>query len=171
MTHEQIHDINSSSDHSSTSTPGRLLKADANGLPIDSTKVEADIIPQKSINISMGSDTNPYSKSTTNSPTFQTSRAFVFPGTNDIGSPSKVNVLIDCKTSGKDCEWRIYDVTNAQVIVSGTITGTGSRQLVTVSSSSFTNSFSTSESVIEIQGAKAASNGDEAWIYDVEVRF
>jgi len=40
--HDRQHSITSSSDHTSTATPGKILKADANGLPIDTLNVTDD---------------------------------------------------------------------------------------------------------------------------------
>ena len=41
--HNQQHSIISTADHTSTATPGRLLKADDNGLPIDATNTDAEV--------------------------------------------------------------------------------------------------------------------------------
>ena len=41
--HAQLHSIISTSDHSSTATSGQMLKADANGLPIDATNTDAAV--------------------------------------------------------------------------------------------------------------------------------
>lgn len=41
--HAQQHAITSTSDHTSTATSGKMLKADANGLPIDATNTDAQV--------------------------------------------------------------------------------------------------------------------------------
>ena len=41
--HNQQHSITSASDHTSTATAGQMLKADANGLPVDATNTDAQV--------------------------------------------------------------------------------------------------------------------------------
>jgi len=41
--HPKLHDILSSIDHTSSATPGKILKADANGLPLDATNTDAEV--------------------------------------------------------------------------------------------------------------------------------
>jgi len=41
--HSRQHSIISTSDHASTATPDQILKADANGLPIDATNTDAEV--------------------------------------------------------------------------------------------------------------------------------
>jgi hypothetical protein len=41
--HTRLHSITSTSDHSSTATPGKMLKADASGLPIEATDTDVDV--------------------------------------------------------------------------------------------------------------------------------
>ena len=41
--HARQHSITSTSDHTSTATSGKMLKADANGLPADATNTDADV--------------------------------------------------------------------------------------------------------------------------------
>lgn len=41
--HAKLHSITSTADHSSSATPGNLLKADANGLPIDATNTDNQV--------------------------------------------------------------------------------------------------------------------------------
>lgn len=41
--HAQQHAITSTSDHTSTATAGQILKADANGLPVDATNTDTDV--------------------------------------------------------------------------------------------------------------------------------
>ena len=41
--HTQQHSITGTSDHTSTATSGQMLKADANGLPVDATNTDADV--------------------------------------------------------------------------------------------------------------------------------
>jgi len=41
--HPQSHSITSTSDHTSTATPGQILKADDNGLPVDATNTDAEV--------------------------------------------------------------------------------------------------------------------------------
>ena len=41
--HSRQHDITSTADHTSSATPGRVLKADANGLPVDATNTDAQV--------------------------------------------------------------------------------------------------------------------------------
>jgi len=41
--HAKQHAITSTPDHTSSATPGRILKADANGLPVDATNTDTDV--------------------------------------------------------------------------------------------------------------------------------
>ncbi|MHC1591769.1 MAG: autotransporter outer membrane beta-barrel domain-containing protein [Candidatus Helarchaeales archaeon] len=41
--HSRQHSITSTSDHTSGATPGQILKADANGLPVDATNTDAEV--------------------------------------------------------------------------------------------------------------------------------
>jgi len=41
--HTRTHAITSTSDHTSAATPGRMLKGDANGLPVDATNTDAEV--------------------------------------------------------------------------------------------------------------------------------
>ena len=41
--HSRQHSITSTADHTSTATPGKILKADANGLPIDATNTDTEV--------------------------------------------------------------------------------------------------------------------------------
>ena len=41
--HDRLHAITSTSDHSSSATSGRILKADANGLPVNATNTDTDV--------------------------------------------------------------------------------------------------------------------------------
>jgi len=41
--HDRQHSIISTSDHTSAATPAQILKADANGLPIDATNTDAEV--------------------------------------------------------------------------------------------------------------------------------
>jgi len=41
--HDRLHAITSTSDHSSSATSGTILKADANGLPVNATNTDADV--------------------------------------------------------------------------------------------------------------------------------
>jgi len=41
--HSRQHSITSTADHTSTATPGKLLKADANGLPIEATNTDTEV--------------------------------------------------------------------------------------------------------------------------------
>lgn len=41
--HDRKHSITSTSDHTSTATSGKMLKADANGLPVDATNTDTDV--------------------------------------------------------------------------------------------------------------------------------
>lgn len=41
--HDRLHSITSTSDHSSSATSGRILKADANGLPVNATNTDTDV--------------------------------------------------------------------------------------------------------------------------------
>lgn len=43
VTHDRKHAITSTDDHSSTATAGKMLKADANGLPVEATNTDADV--------------------------------------------------------------------------------------------------------------------------------
>ena len=43
LSHERLHDIGSILDHSSTATPGQILKANADGLPVDATNTDAEV--------------------------------------------------------------------------------------------------------------------------------
>lgn len=41
--HARQHSITSTSDHTSTATSGKMLKADANGLPVDATNTDTEV--------------------------------------------------------------------------------------------------------------------------------
>jgi len=43
LAHTRLHSITSALDHSSAATAGKMLKADANGLPIEATNTDADV--------------------------------------------------------------------------------------------------------------------------------
>jgi len=43
LAHDRSHSITSTSDHTSTATSGQMLKADANGLPVDATNTDAAV--------------------------------------------------------------------------------------------------------------------------------
>jgi hypothetical protein len=43
LAHARLHSITSALDHSSAATPGKILKADANGLPVDATNTDAEV--------------------------------------------------------------------------------------------------------------------------------
>lgn len=42
--HSRLHSIISTLDHTSGATPGQMLKADANGLPIDAGNTNAQVV-------------------------------------------------------------------------------------------------------------------------------
>lgn len=41
--HDRQHSITSTSDHTSTATAGKILKADASGLPVDATNTDSEV--------------------------------------------------------------------------------------------------------------------------------
>jgi hypothetical protein len=41
--HDRLHSLTSTSDHSSSATPGKMLKADANGLPVNATNTDTEV--------------------------------------------------------------------------------------------------------------------------------
>jgi hypothetical protein len=63
--HTRSHSITSTDDHTSTATAGQMLKADANGLPVDATNTDAEVSGAVSASHTQGTDTG------TTSTTFQ----------------------------------------------------------------------------------------------------
>jgi len=57
VTHAQLHSITSTADHSSTATSGRMLKADANGLPVNATNTDTDVADAVTKKHSQNTDT------------------------------------------------------------------------------------------------------------------
>jgi len=57
LKHSQQHVITSTSDHTSTATSGRMLKADANGLPVDATNTDTDVASAVSLKHTQNTDT------------------------------------------------------------------------------------------------------------------
>ena len=55
--HDRQHDITSTADHTSSATPGRVLKADANGLPVDATNTDAQVASAVTNTHVQGTDT------------------------------------------------------------------------------------------------------------------
>lgn len=55
--HERLHSITSPLDHTSTATPGRMLRADANGLPIEATNTDAEVADAVAKRHIQGTDT------------------------------------------------------------------------------------------------------------------
>ena len=57
LAHTRLHSITSTLDHSSTATSGKMLKANANGLPIDATNTDAEVASAVSLKHTQGTDT------------------------------------------------------------------------------------------------------------------
>jgi hypothetical protein len=57
LAHTRLHSITSILDHSSTATPGQILKANANGLPVDATNTDADVADAVAKRHTQGTDT------------------------------------------------------------------------------------------------------------------
>ena len=55
--HNKQHSIISTDDHTSTATPGKVLKADANGLPVDATNTDTDVADAVTKKHTQGTDT------------------------------------------------------------------------------------------------------------------
>ncbi len=55
--HAKQHAITSTSDHTSTATSGQILKADANGLPVNATNTDSEVASAVSLKHTQGSDT------------------------------------------------------------------------------------------------------------------
>jgi hypothetical protein len=55
--HDRVHAITSTSDHTSTATAGQMLKADANGLPVDATNTDTDVADAVSKKHTQNTDT------------------------------------------------------------------------------------------------------------------
>jgi len=55
--HAQSHAITSTADHTSSATSGKMLKADANGLPIDATNTDTDVADAVTKKHTAGADT------------------------------------------------------------------------------------------------------------------
>ncbi len=54
--HTRQHSITATADHTSTATSGKLLKADANGLPVDATNTDAEAASAVSLKHTQGTD-------------------------------------------------------------------------------------------------------------------
>jgi hypothetical protein len=57
LAHTRLHSITSALDHSSGATPGKILKADANGLPVDATNTDAEVADAVTKRHTQGTDT------------------------------------------------------------------------------------------------------------------
>ena len=55
--HARQHSVTSTSDHTSTATSGKMLKADANGLPVDATNTNTDVADAVTKKHSQNTDT------------------------------------------------------------------------------------------------------------------
>ncbi len=55
--HDRLHAITDALDHSSTATSGKMLKADANGLPVDATNTDTDVADAVTKKHSQNTDT------------------------------------------------------------------------------------------------------------------
>ena len=55
--HARQHSITATADHTSGATSGKMLKADANGLPIDASNTDADVANAVSLKHTQGTDT------------------------------------------------------------------------------------------------------------------
>jgi len=55
--HSQIHSITDVTNHTSTATSGQMLKADANGLPVDATNTDTDVASAVTLKHTQGTDT------------------------------------------------------------------------------------------------------------------
>jgi len=55
--HARQHAITATADHTSTATPGQVLKADANGLPVDATNTDAEVSDAVTKKHTQGTDT------------------------------------------------------------------------------------------------------------------
>jgi len=55
--HDRQHSITSTSDHTSTATNGKILKANANGLPVDATNTDAEVAAAVAASHTQGTDT------------------------------------------------------------------------------------------------------------------
>jgi len=55
--HDQEHDIVSTDDHTSTATSEQILKADANGLPVDASNTDTEVADAVSLKHTQGTDT------------------------------------------------------------------------------------------------------------------
>jgi hypothetical protein len=54
--HDRLHSITSTSDHSSSATSGKMLKADINGLPVEGTNTDAEVASAVSLKHTQGTD-------------------------------------------------------------------------------------------------------------------
>jgi hypothetical protein len=58
LAHNRLHSIISPLDHTSAATPGRILQADANGLPVNATNTDADVADAVAKRHTQGTDTS-----------------------------------------------------------------------------------------------------------------
>jgi len=86
--HNKQHSIISTDDHTSTATPGKVLKADANGLPVDATNTDTDVADAVSKKHTQNTDTD---LDATFEATF-------------VKKADNVNVLADITSPGADIE-------------------------------------------------------------------
>jgi hypothetical protein len=56
LSHTRLHSITSALDHSSAATPSKMLKADANGLPVDASNTDAEVASAVSLKHTQGTD-------------------------------------------------------------------------------------------------------------------
>lgn len=112
--HAKLHPITSTADHSSSATPGNLLKADANGLPVDATNTDAQV-------------SNAVTK------THDQSHSIV--STSDHTSSATPGNILKADANGLP-----IDATNTDAQVSATVTASHARSHSIVSASDHTSS-------------------------------
>lgn len=57
LAHNRSHAITGTSDHTSTATAGQMLKADANGLPVDGSNTDTEVASAVTLKHTQGTDT------------------------------------------------------------------------------------------------------------------
>ena len=115
--HAQQHSITSTADHTSTATSGQILKADANGLPIDATNTDAEVSGH------ISSTANPHSVDIDDvTPTTTKGDIIVEDGSNAIRLAVGTNDQVLTADSGEasGVKWTEPQTTNA--IIDGRLT-------------------------------------------------
>lgn len=107
----------------------------------------------KCFDLAIWQDLNPYLDRSSN--TFSVVARFIFQGTNRLATPSSVNIIMFGSTASSEPEFRLYDLTNNQIIATQTGAIGTAIQLYSFSGTNWP----ANQAILELQLRKVSGTG------------